>query len=311
MKRRYDRVPSQEFLTLFKKGGLLAPLLQLPQVAGLALDPHFRRRDHFEVYCGQTCLLNVSIARGCVNVDADPAYKDQDPERLLYRKWKTDEQGFDTVVNNFLAKVKVRTDKIGKEGAVQTAWAASREPWTPFDREAVLEYPGGKEQQARGRSFDAVDLARREVTRCHSGERWAALVEQKKSAELDQLAVDAEGRLVLIELKDGAAKASGSVYYAPLQLLQYIHEWAASIDQVRGDLGKLIKARQEVGLSPLDVPPLRGGLRAVIGFGRELPSPKVWSRFQRVLAIANTHLPAGVDPIEVWTHDGEKLTRCL
>ena len=134
---------------------------------------------------------------------------------------------------------------------------------------------------------------------------WAPPPAGKVGAELDQLAVDSAGRLVLIELKHAGASPA-SVYYAPLQLLQYVHEWAISFETVRNDLCALIDARREIGLSPADIPTLKGGLRPVIGFGPDIRSAKVRTRFDAVLAVAQRHLPEGVSPIEVWAMPDER-----
>ena len=127
-------------------------------------------------------------------------------------------------------------------------------------------------------------------------DQWAK--PSKGGKELDQLAVDPAGRLVLIELKDGSKRSE--VYYAPFQLLQYVWEWHAALGAVWSDLQKLIGARVALGLAPQDAPRLNGGIRAVVGFGRDTRSDEVKRRYRKVLDVANEHLPPGVGPIETW-----------
>jgi len=151
--------------------------------------------------------------------------------------------------------------------------------------------------------------AARAALEAHGGASgWAPLPKTKVGAELDQLAVDPEGRLVLIELKDAAASPA-SVFYSPLQLLQYVHEWAAAYDAVRPCLDALREARIAVGLSPPSMPPLTPGLRPVIGFGEDKRSTEVRARFEVVLDIVNRHLPSGALPIEVWAVSEQKVRR--
>jgi hypothetical protein len=88
--------------------------------------------------------------------------------------------------------------------------------------------------------------------------------------------------------------------YAPIQLLQYVHEWARAFNEVRSGLRALIEARQAIGLSPPGIPELNRELRPVIAFGPDLPSEEVLRRFEEVRAVANRHLPDGVAAIEVW-----------
>ena len=68
----------------------------------------------------------------------------------------------------------------------------------------------------------------------------------------------------------------------------------------------IIEARKNVGLAPASTPSLGERLRPVIAFGEEHPSPEVRSRFEKILAIANAHLPAISQPIEAWKLDGAR-----
>ena len=56
-----------------------------------------------------------------------------------------------------------------------------------------------------------------------------------------------------------------------------------------------------MGLSPRGVPPIAGGVRAVVGFGEDERSVEVTRRYSKVLQIANRLLPADVPPIETWS----------
>ena len=141
------------------------------------------------------------------------------------------------------------------------------------------------------------------MTNIASRSKWSA--PKAGSVELDQLAVDSRGRLVLIELKD-ASKSSADLYYAPFQLLQYVWVWHDVLYSVRDSAQALLDARAEVGLTPR-VRRLSGEMRAVVGFGRDLRSSEVRRRHDIVLKVVNKHLPRGVGNVELWEHTGSKL----
>ena len=171
-------------------------------------------------------------------------------------------------------------------------------PWLQLDREAVLGYQS-KKMQADARNVTQVKAARSQIEMLQRAHKWARLPKREHGAELDQLAIDPEGRLVLIEMKYARASSS-SVFYAPLQLLQYVYEWHQALDAVREGLDALREARISAGLSPMSIPKLSGSLRPVLAFGAIDYSPKVEHRLDQVLKIVNEHLPEGVSSIELW-----------
>ena len=143
---------------------------------------------------------------------------------------------------------------------MQDQWSRVNFPWTPFDREGVL---GGSHRT--GRDFSQVKAAQAELNNLATDQGWPA--PSATGTAVDQLAVDPEGRLVLLELKD-AGKSSSEVYYSPFQLLQYVWEWNEALGAERSNLQAVIDARVEVGLTAVGVPLLQGGIRAAVGFGR-------------------------------------------
>lgn len=99
----------------------------------------------------------------------------------------------------------------------------------PFDREAVLSYSDADESVSE-RRFEKVEAARTELS---SRKHWSLEVPVGRTrGEVDQLAVDPRGSLVLIELKNASASPD-SVYYSPLQLLSYVWEWHTAYESVR------------------------------------------------------------------------------
>jgi hypothetical protein len=299
---RYARAPSPDLRTLLAPGGFLAPLLAERTVAGLPLDVHLREGDRVQAYCGLTRVIDARFGRGRVRFSAHLTYTSQACATGLFRRWAAGEWGLEEALTTYFGAVVIRPALLQREGAVQAAWSRVRTPWVPFDREAVIGY-ADLDTQALHRSFPAIEAARAELDAEARSGGWAPMSEGKVGAELDQIAIDPEGRLVLLELKDAEASPA-SVYYAPLQLLQYAHEWAAALPAVRGQVQELLDARIALGLSPAGLPRLNGRIRVAVGFGEDRRSAEVRARFETVRRIVSRHLPPGVAGVEAWTLDG-------
>ena len=312
----YERAPSRQLRELLATGGFLAPLREKRTVAGVELDLHLRRGDEVDLCCGLTCLVKSGWdGGGLVRIESSTTYAVQPCARGLFRpgttraikqgkyrcdSWTVGEPGFAEALDRFLGHVRVAPRQM-REGAVQARWSQTREPWIPFDKEAALEYPSETERLCHLEDVfrESVDDARGELTALARRDHWAMPSGSKDRLKLDQLAVDAVGNLVLVEIKD-ASRRSSNVYYAPFQLLQNVWEWHYALDGVRSSLQDLLDVRVALGLTPGKVPPIVGGLRAAVGFGEERRSPEVARRYGEVLRVANAHLPPGVAPVETW-----------
>ena len=299
----YPRYPSPELQALLMPGEFLAPLIDLNgrKFRGMELDVHLRAEDEIHVYWGLSRMLTVRRLRrpnGYVTVKAHDTYTEQPCARSigLFRRWGRRERGLSEAIDGYLNGVKVNPRFTQGEGAVQSRWSRVEKPWIPFDREAVLAYESREHREAV-KQFPEVQAAR-EVIEAQARQRgWKK--PQGRPRKTDQLALDSDGRLVLLELKE-ASTNDDKVYYAPLQLLEYVWEWHAGLKAVRADLQKLIDARVAVGLTPPTSVRLMGCIRAAVGFGADLRTPEVKRRYEVVLDVANAHLPPGVAGIETW-----------
>ena len=294
----YDRAPSHELQALLSPGGFLAPLVGLAdrKSGGHYHDVHFRDKNEVHVYRGITRLVTVKKTfEGEVRLTAHHTYKNQPCGRSFLRPWRVDEPGFGEELDGYLENVKVSPRFLLNVGKVQEQWSKVNAPWVPFDREGAL---GGR-QHALGRDYSQVQAALEQLTGLAQRNGWP--IPNPTGSEIDQLAIDPLGRLVLLELKD-SSKRNAEVYYSPFQLLQYVWEWHGALEAVRNGLQAVIDARVAVGLTPDDVPALTGGIRASVGFGSDERSNEVKRRYEKVLKIVNNHLPAGLGPIETWAH---------
>ena len=291
----YGRAPSPELLALLEPGGLLAPLVELTgREDGVPYhDVHFRMNDEVHVYRGHARLIVAKgLGNGRVNLKAHYTYTSQPGATGFFRQWQVDETGFATALHHYLSTVEVRETHTTGEALVQEQWAKVREPWIPFDREGALQGNG-----AKGAGFPSVMEAKNELNFLAGDNDWP--LPKSTGMFIDQLAIDPEGRLVLLELKD-ASKANAEVYYSPFQLLQYVWEWQGAMQGVRNSLQAIIDSRVTIGLAPPNVPPLSGEIRASVGFGPDRRSSRVKRRYEMVLQVVNRYLPEGVAPLEIW-----------
>ena len=266
-------------------------------------DVHFRRNDEVDVYRGGTSLLTAQRQKsgGIVVTARSGAYRDQECSEVLFRRWSAAEPGFDEALRAYLRDVFVRHTLMEKEGALQDRWSQVTWPWISFDREVSLAYASNQARaDYRCKALRSAMKAHCEARNVASERMWELPKEVKASSrsEIDQLAIDSKGRLVLVELKRG----NSDDYYAPLQLLQYVWEWHSALANVRAGLQAVIDARMDLGLVSPEVPRLTQGIRAAIGLGSDARSDEVKRRYEKVLGIVNQRLPPGVDPIETWEY---------
>ena len=296
----YDRVPS-DMLRKQLLCGPLRPLLSMAdcKVAGCHLDVHLRVRDEVHVYCGLTRPVGVRLdTKGDIHVFAAKSYLEQECSRELFGVWRRgtiDSKEFGSRLTEYLNRVDVGCRWVRREGRIQAAWSRIGEPWVPFDREAVLGYRSTADRD-RARCFKEVHRARKRIEDLRMSEGWARL--PGRGGEVDQLAVDPNGRLVVIELKD--ASSSSGVYYAPLQLLQYVWEWHSAFDAIRDSMQRLLDARVALKLTSPGVARIGTCIRPVVGFGADTRSKEVRRRYSKVLQVVNDHLPPGVVAVETW-----------
>ena len=308
----YPRAPSENLQDLLLDG-FLVPILNLHgrQVGDCRLDVHFRSEDEIHVYIGSARILRIKRKSDkTIEVDVDDHYKEGISNSDLFRTWNTKEPKLAESIEDYLTEGPVSTLLIDGESKVQDIWSRIRDPWIPFDHEAALHYES-KATQASQAKVTEVEMARsilREIANYRPGrKRWREPKKPLASKRIDQLGVDQAGNLVLIELKDANSKNQSSVFYAPLQILEYVHEWYIAFrwEHIRAQVKDLISARQQLEIMPKTTP-LTGGLRAAICFGEDARSEEVKRRFYEALGVVNAHLPPGVPPVETWCIDKNK-----
>ena len=306
----YKRAPSSDFME-FLKEGLLSPLMHLGEgtIAGRHHDVHLRIGDEVHVYTGLTRLVTAKLRRDRkIQVSAHRTYADQTCAEGLFRIWSEEDdedRSFASALGRYLEQVCVASRHTGERRWRPDHLVACDIAVDTLRSEAVLSYEN-EQQASNSREFAEVEQARfllKTIAAERPGRRGQRWQEPSSSGEkLDQLAVDEKGNLVLIELKHAARDGnSAEIYYSPLQLLQYIHEWNRALGSlsIGRDLQELIDARVVLGLMP-EVPQLSGRLRAAVCFGNDGRTEEVKRRYYETLGIVNAHLPSDVGPIETW-----------
>ena len=314
----YKRAPSEELLKLLKPEGDLSWLIDLGKnkVAGHQHDVHFRGNE-IHVYRDGARLIRTTWTvegnKNKVKIEADPRYEKRgDGFFGIHSTVYTTGKKFQEACKLYLCKVELAPHQKGKEGAIQMKWGRATEPWVRFDREVTLE----NNPRMKFCEVDAAFEDLMEIYRANCGKsgivRWSK--PSMSGNKIDQLAIDTQGRLVLLELKDALAKPPYKVYYAPFQLLQYVWEWHSFFGEVRCDLQELITARKRLQLTPDEFPHLSNSVRAAVGFGCDIPSTEKEGeggyKYKKVLEIVNQHLPREIDHIETW-YWSEDGPRCL
>ncbi len=320
----YKREPSEDLRKLLASGGVLHPLLEERCVSGIEIDAHFRPSDEVHLYCSLTRLVSARRnTNGSISLESHKTYAEKPYAEGLFRRnrmkkvdrgeyrrdvWSVDEAGFPEALEAFLRGVKVGERQI-REGAVQSHWSRIQNPWTPFDKEAAISYASKRERSEHLAEVfrPSVEVARKELKEIAASQRrlpkrrdhWAMPKSPKERFKLDQIAVDGQGCLVLVEIKDAQGAAS-EVYYAPFQLLQNVWEWHATLNAVRSSLQRLLDARKELELTPGDVPMIANRIRAAVCFGEDGRSKEVKHRYDKVMGVVSGRLPPGVKAIETW-----------
>jgi hypothetical protein len=314
----YGRAPSEQLLALLEEGALLARLRSpLHCTVGgrrIALDLQFRRGDELALYCGQTCVLTLRLARGSIAASAHKTYSDQACAAPMLRRWDSREpaDALTAAVSAYLAQVQIGGRWVESEGAVQIRWmgndptAVGSPPWIPLDREVVLGHSTA-EARARVLAHPALDEAFQSLQALARADRWAA-PELPDANELDQLGISHDGTAIaIVELKP---KTASDAYYAPFQLMRYVAEWGAALATPESQSGivrsldAILRAKVRVGIL-FDPPSVVAApvLRPVLAFN-DPPTPEVTRRLRAVHADLRRTLGEAfplVHALEVWT----------
>ncbi|GIG19292.1 hypothetical protein Cch01nite_00160 [Cellulomonas chitinilytica] len=269
-KIRYDRRVSPAFLGHFVAGGVADRLRVIAQQAALPLDLQMRKNpksgaQHATLYAGLTAVLNVKETRGGLRLGAHPTWSEGPygfsphwGDSLTLDEVRSEWSQIELYLERVVPKA-VR-DHGMTEGAVQSVVSRSESgDWAVLDREVIP-------------SFVDTAYKRSVLDECMApmtDAAWAAAESLDRppaslGAECDLLAVDADGRLLAIEVKPLGA---GTIAWVPAQATMYARVLQRWID-VDGETALDGAAPRQVIAGMLAQ---RQSLGQVVGFSVALP----------------------------------------
>jgi hypothetical protein len=272
MSARYDRVLGCDAERVLSEGGELRFLIDEVQSLSddsFALDIQIRKGNKLMYYHGTTCLLTLKFsgeAKGStMSVTASAAdsyrkYQECCPPRdkLMGHPWRLSEiSRFKKAWQAYLKATLqgVRSGHYKKEGYWQNRlclefgkrWTTDCE-WLVVDRECVIGFTGGNEKMAYYEKARKKSLDIKSQLQDAAKKKWGQLDKKGFGDEVDILAVNRAGKLVVIELKH-SSYARG-IYWGPLQVGVYHRAFKDAPSEVVDGIRRLVNQKIALGLLP-------------------------------------------------------------
>jgi len=309
---RYDR-RAPVLAEALKPGGVLAPLVALRQRDPMLYDLQFRASaasSWLSFYVGLTTVLDLKLSGGLLHFAAHKTHLARGGVTDVGLPGPLPLAEFPTVwpaVESYLSKVvPVPLRHTSREGAVHGALCSGlTDGYRVIDREAAVSFSDEQHKlevcDALSKSmWDALDAG-------PTGQVWwpsGLKIRKNFGTGLDVLAVDGEGRLLIIEAKP--ATTAAGIVRAPAQVRFYAHLfalWLVSTEDAPTILSGMLEQRQRVGLTPpgpslADAP----AIVPVVAIGGGWPSERVMDRLRQVdeAAAHATDSSSNVVDLELW-----------
>ena len=298
----YDRTVSSALLESLTSGpfGFLPRLARTQHLADLQLRGYPKtKRCWATLYCGLTKVLDVVERQGSIGlrgVRQQPAWTVAWEGFRPISQWTADVPALEHYVDGAIRSVAAR---FTSEGAVQAMLCTRASVlFSVIDREAVIGFSNTAEREA---TYTRVRKQLHSAFPAAPVSKW--LVPKSFGGELDLLAVDPAGRLLVIEIKP--ASSTAGITWAPLQATFYaelFRAWStehgtASVDS----LESMLHQRISLGLTqdpdrrlrfPIDIVP-------VVAIGGRPTAQAI----ERMWTVNSSLAEAGVgwSSLEVWT----------
>ena len=250
---RYDRRPNPDFLALFQNEGPLQVLTEYARKAPYPVDLQFRRdlktdEQRATVYVGTEKVLDVHWRRGTIRLQGHRRHGTADfGYRVGWEEWRdaADAAGWMPDVELYLDAVipPVAGGGAGVEGAVQSAVSSfDSADRAMLDREFTLQFKDATTRRA------VMSDVTRDLVRVAASAPVRATAPTGFGGECDLLSVDADGRLLAIEVKP---RRASTIPWAPLQVIVYtrlIRRWLRDDPLAVEILRDVAEQRQRLGL---------------------------------------------------------------
>ena len=305
---RYDRRVSAAFLSHFLDDGVAAHLPQLAKYARYPVDFQLRKdvksgAEHATLYVGLTAVLRVKQdKKGSLSLHAHPTHQKNGGFDAAWKKPRSGEALAEIwgEVEAYLERiVPMATLSHGhKEGAVQAALSSYPDTTLAIlDREVTPSFKNQGSKKSFLETCQAPILEALEDGRLSFSGRPTRL-----GNECDALAVDAEGRVLAIEVKP---LSGGRIPWVPAQAMMYARVLQGWIDEDGSEEGPavvlrgMLEQRRALGLAPdveLGDDPLR--VTPVVALQRGA-SDETIHRMKAVRDVLGEH-DFGVEPLQIY-----------
>lgn len=266
-------------------------------------------RSWASLYLGLTSVLDVDEHKGRFRLRAHTTHQDAVDNAVAWGLWQSADElaaAWPDVLDYLdLIKDNVHARWTESEGRVHALVANGvHHGFAVANREASVSFRDQQVKDARCGGW-ADELKRAAATGRTDEPWWAALDGLNLGTSPDFLAVDAAGRLLVLEAKP--ASAAYGLVWSPLQVGLYAQMWAALLHEVpttRAQIEAELAQRKSLGLLPAGaltelMEPLQ--VVPVVGVGPGVVSPEVWRRLRAVALHAATAPGAeSLQPLEVW-----------
>jgi len=262
----YNRTMDSKFAKLLEEKNELNWLLEfvfknddLDFLTGKS-DSH--KKGWISVYRGLSRILKITqYENGDLMFDANDAYKNISPK--LYGRKKL-EQSFNAEIRQLEALLEHVRDENNKrfnryydnrkEGFFQNKLsrdyalkATSESEFVIIDKEAIIGYKDISEKNEQFENIQIRYKALQKLVSKEDPERYGINLEKKAlGGELDFIALDKKGQILLIEYKD--SRNTSGIYLSPIQIGFYTELFSNLEGGLETPLLDMLKQKQEVGL---------------------------------------------------------------
>lgn len=298
----YDRTVSKALVDELRPTrafGFLAGLARTWHLADLQLRAYpGKHRCWATLYVGLTKVLDVYEHHGSFRLKGkidDPAW-DSVWEQAHTAAWFRHQAEVAAYVRGAMGKV---AERFTNEGAVQAMLCTrASHLFSVIDREAVI---GFDDTIARKATYEAVQSPL--LAACQPDQTAAWFKPKSFGGELDLLAVDDEGRILVVEVKPGSA--TSGIAWSPLQATFYTRLFRSWADEAGDDAPRILRSmlaqRVDLGLTrdPLRAPRTPVEFVPVVAIGGSPSSPQALPRLRRVQS-ALLDAEVGDPALQVW-----------
>ncbi|MFC1676716.1 hypothetical protein ACFL3G_06590 [Planctomycetota bacterium] len=325
----YKRLISEELKCLLIDGGELHWLFNLVKGRDELdfLIGTNNSKQWISVYCGTTSLLEITFTSRLVRISAHKKYINlaQNNSLNIYGSKETANLNFEDDFVQFLSFLHQnnhlkRHYGNKKEGYFQNLFSRQfgilsngSEDFVVIDKEAVVGY---KNMQVKANYFDKqrekFKAIKQHLSEFDAKRYGSNIGKEALGNELDFLAVNRDGKVLLIEFKHGSS--TKGIYLSPIQIglyysifQDYIHHYKQNFID---DIGEMIKQKKDLKMISQDFPEVTpsGEIVPLLIIAKYNPRSSALDSFRNVLEICREELKVNsfLSNLEVYEYDEDQ-----